>query len=313
VLCCLPVERGISSEAESISSAAIHVRPYRPQLDPNGTPCGDPRQRIASFFVDRSSRPEMNGPQQRFSVGVVGFSDIERKVLQGIFRLSDQRRLRYAGADAASGSAPDIFLVDADNADAIAAWKAANGHGRTIAVLAGQAAVDGFAPTLSRPLQWGRLLTALDAVVAGARLAPGAAPAAEAILVADTAASARTFLKQKFQITGCNVDYADDATSALAMAEGKAYVLIFIDIAIGGGDGYQLCKQLTAGRPEAGHGRVIILTSPDLPYDRLRGAMSGCDGNLSKPIDETRLDALISRYLPHLPHLESPPPYPSET
>ena len=152
----------------------------------------------------------------------------------------------------------------------------------------------------------------MDAVVASARILPGGLAAAEAILVADATPSIRIFLKQKFEPLGCTVDYVDSGDAALAKMQGAGYVLVFIDVALNGADGYQLCKQMKSEQADSGSPRVIILTPPDIPFNKLRGAMSGCDGNLSKPVDERKLNALIKRYLPHLLRLEIPLPSASE-
>jgi twitching motility two-component system response regulator PilG len=250
----------------------------------------------------------MNGPAPRFAVAVVGFSEIERKVLHGIFRLSDQRPVRYSGADTGASRPPDIFLVDGDDELAVAQWRATNSNGQVVTVIAGQMPVAGLPPSLSRPLQWARLLKALDAVVAKARIIPGGLAAAAAILVVDNAPSVRIFLKQKFEPLGCTVDFSDDGDAALAMMQGTRYLLVFLDAAADGSDSYQLCKQMKAAREESSSARVIMLTHPDTPFNKLRGAMSGCDGNLAKPIDEARLDALINRYFPHLLRIEAPLP-----
>jgi two-component system cell cycle response regulator len=235
-----------------------------------------------------------------FSVALFGFSEVERKILLGVFRLSEQRPTRYASVDTASGIAPKLLLVDADDPVAVADWKAANPHGQAVTVAVGQSTDIGPSPALTRPLQWGRLLKALDAAVAAARLVPGGLAAPESILVADTAPTARIFLKQRFEQLGCFVDFADDSTTAAALSEARRYAMVFVDAAIDGMDPYLVCKQLTARRLETGAPRVVMLSGEDAPFNRLRGAMSGCDGNLAKPIDEFRLNALITRYCPHL-------------
>jgi two-component system cell cycle response regulator len=255
--------------------------------------------------------PRMDETARHFSVAVIGFSEIERKVLQGIFRLSEQRPLRYSNVAVDDGATADILLVDGDDQRAVAAWRAVSGLSPAVTVVAGQTAVGVKSPTLSRPLQWGRLLKVLDTIVTAHRLA-GDGPARPAILVADRAPSARIFLKQKFAQMACTVDFADDARNALAMLEGSRYLAIFVDVAIGGGDAYQLCKQVTATRSE-GDVRVVMLSDAGLPYNRLRGAMSGCDGYLAKPIDEVRLEQIIERYFPDLLSLQASPPASSQT
>jgi two-component system cell cycle response regulator len=44
---------------------------------------------------------------------------------------------------------------------------------------------------------------------------------------------------------------------------------------------------------------VIMLTSKDSPFDKIRGSMSGCDAYLTKPVDEEKLLETIVKFLPN--------------
>jgi twitching motility two-component system response regulator PilG len=41
-----------------------------------------------------------------------------------------------------------------------------------------------------------------------------------------------------------------------------------------------------------------MLTSKGSPFDRIRGAMAGCDAYLTKPVDEDKLLETIVKFLP---------------
>lgn len=64
-----------------------------------------------------------------------------------------------------------------------------------------------------------------------------------------------------------------------------------------GVDGYQVCKLIKSKRA-ASKTAVIMLTSKGSPFDRIRGAMAGCDAYLTKPVDEDKLLESIVKFLP---------------
>jgi twitching motility two-component system response regulator PilG len=62
-------------------------------------------------------------------------------------------------------------------------------------------------------------------------------------------------------------------------------------------DGYQVCKLIKSNKA-AQKTAVVMLTSKDSPFDKIRGSMSGCDAYLTKPVDEEKLLETISKFLP---------------
>ena len=69
----------------------------------------------------------------------------------------------------------------------------------------------------------------------------------------------------------------------LQVTSEKVGNLAFLDVVMPGTDGYELCRKIkhnsyTRLMP------VLMLTSRSSPFDRARGALSGCDSYLTKPI-----------------------------
>jgi two-component system cell cycle response regulator len=101
-----------------------------------------------------------------YLVDVIGFNDVERSMLTSIFALAARRDPGFAQFEpGASERTPDIYLVDADDASAFGEFRALHKRAGLPAVLIGNEGHGTKFPVLSRPLQWARLLQALDDVV----------------------------------------------------------------------------------------------------------------------------------------------------
>ncbi|MCE3272443.1 MAG: response regulator [Ramlibacter sp.] len=107
---------------------------------------------------------------EQYLVDVIGFNPVERSMLASIFALAARRDpgfVQYDPAATVTGAA-DIYLVDAENAEAMNEFRTLSKRANLPAVMVG-AGVDsmGF-PLLPRPLQWARLLQALEETVSAA-------------------------------------------------------------------------------------------------------------------------------------------------
>ncbi len=102
-------------------------------------------------------------------------------------------------------------------------------------------------------------------------------------LVVDDSLTVREQLRQGLDRLGITCDQADSAEAAMGLLKEHSYDLAFLDVVMPGTDGYELCRkikhnQYTRMMP------VLMLTSRSSPFDRARGALSGCDSYLTKPI-----------------------------
>jgi two-component system, cell cycle response regulator len=122
-------------------------------------------------------------------------------------------------------------------------------------------------------------------------------PQADWVLVVDDNQTVREFMKSKLAAFNFNVDYAENGEQAIGYTGQKHYTCIFLDVIMPGIDGYQVCKLIKSNRT-AQKTSVIMLTSKDSPFDKIRGSMSGCDAYLTKPVDEEKLLETIVKFLP---------------
>ena len=122
--------------------------------------------------------------------------------------------------------------------------------------------------------------------------------AADWVLVVDDNVTVREFMKTKLAAFNFNVDYAENGEQAIGYTGQKHYACIFLDVVMPGIDGYQVCKLIKSNKASRGTA-VVMLTSKDSPFDKIRGSMSGCDAYLTKPVDEEKLLETIAKFVPN--------------
>ena len=111
----------------------------------------------------------------QFLVDVIGFNPVERSMLASIFALAARRDPGFAQYDpTAGGNTPDLYLVDIDNPEAAKQFQALNKFASLPAVLVGTAPAGARNTVLARPVQWARLLQALEATALAAEPGGGA-------------------------------------------------------------------------------------------------------------------------------------------
>ena len=272
-----------------------------------------------------------------YSVEVIGFSQTELTVLASVFELSSRRVPKFA-RHTTLGTTPDILLIDANDMDAVRLLQERNAFGLIPTILIGDSNHGTQWPVLLRPIRWMKLFQTFDAAIAPpANDAPvkavevvtarpvqertsASAPASptpvdnkigseisgtwraqnirtDSVLVVDDNHTVREFMKSKLATFGFNVDYAESGEQAIGFTGQKHYACIFLDVIMPGIDGYQVCKLIKSNR-SAQKTAVVMLTSKDSPFDKIRGSMSGCDAYLTKPVDEEKLLETIAKFLP---------------
>ncbi len=115
------------------------------------------------------------------------------------------------------------------------------------------------------------------------------------VLCVDDSPLMRTFLQNKLQPYGIQPEFAASGEEALFKISKQHYDLIFLDVMLPGMDGYDVCKMIKKNKDNALM-KVVMLTSKDKTFDKIRGTMAGCDGYLTKPVDELKLRAIIERH-----------------
>jgi DNA-binding response OmpR family regulator len=116
------------------------------------------------------------------------------------------------------------------------------------------------------------------------------------VLVVDDSSTMRRLMDITLSQLDMQVEFADCAQDALMLLKSRRYDLVFLDVVLPDMDGYHVCKiikgdKLTKLTP------VIMLTSRDTTFDKVRGKMSGANTYLTKPLDRSVLLQEIGKYL----------------
>lgn len=116
------------------------------------------------------------------------------------------------------------------------------------------------------------------------------------VLVVDDSSTMRRLMDITLAQLGLNVEFADCGNDALNLVRDRPYSIVFLDVMLPDVDGYRVCKGIK-GDKRTRNTPVIMLTSRDSAFDKVRGKMSGADSYLIKPLDRVVLLQTITKYL----------------
>lgn len=112
------------------------------------------------------------------------------------------------------------------------------------------------------------------------------------VLVADDHADSRESLAALLKLSGHSVHVASNGAEALRLAEEFHPDVIFLDIKMPKGSGYEVCERIRES--EWAHDvPIYALTSHDTEEDLLRSKAAGFDAHLTKPLDPDALPRLL--------------------
>jgi twitching motility two-component system response regulator PilG len=123
------------------------------------------------------------------------------------------------------------------------------------------------------------------------------APARDCVLVVDDSPPVREFMKSRLASFNVDVDFAESGEQAVACVEKRRYIAVFLDVVLPGADGYQVCRTIRSAKA-AFQPVVIMLTSKDSAFDKIRGRMAGCTSYLTKPVNDELLFETMHKFLP---------------
>ena len=244
---------------------------------------------------------------KQFQLGVLGFTSIEQALIANICKLTQVRMnrgnevsCRFKIADINSDQPFDILLIDVDTVDTaqIQQW-VKSGQSKATLLLIGktvQANHYNGHYTLPRSRLGGLLLRQLDKIAATfIEHQTAAAKKSKHCLVIDDSQLVRAQMALILSEYDATAEFAEDAETGLRMAQKESYDLIFLDIMLPEMDGYQACK-LLKDDPRTNSMPVVMLTSKRSSFNRMRGALVGCDKYLVKPIDPEQVQQVLQRF-----------------
>lgn len=255
-------------------------------------------------------------------MGILGLSRVERMAVASVCSLTHSRARNYAVLAPERSADADIMLVEADSPNACEQWVSslACRNGRpALMITQDLARADQRAYALPRAHFATRLLRILDQIaIREFKFVPEliigethAAPATfglnppgatvqcdglRSVLVIDDSVVVRTQMRTLLGLHGLHADVAETAEEGLALMRTKRYEIVFLDVVLPGIDGYGACRQMKSVRPKAPP--IVMLTSLDSPFDKIRGVMAGCSRYLTKPIAAAALCKVLQEFLP---------------
>ena len=116
------------------------------------------------------------------------------------------------------------------------------------------------------------------------------------VLVVDDSPTVRRQLTIALERLGLACETVDSAARALERLAHEHFDLALVDVVMPDADGYKLTRDIKRDK-RLRQMPVIILTSRSSPFDLARGALSGCDAYLSKPVPFRALEAAVVRQL----------------
>ena len=116
------------------------------------------------------------------------------------------------------------------------------------------------------------------------------------MLVVDDSSTVRRQVGLELERLDIQVDAAESGEQAFELLARNRYDLIFLDVILPGVDGYHLCKAIKKDKTMK-KTPVVMLTSKSSPFDRVKGALSGCDAYLTKPVKQSAFQGVVKKYL----------------
>ena len=117
-----------------------------------------------------------------------------------------------------------------------------------------------------------------------------------ALVVEDSIVSQR-LLDMLLRKMGFKVEFVDNGLDAVDKITTMRFDIVFLDIMIPKLNGYKVCKTVKKN-PQTKDVPIIMLTSRDGTFDKVRGKMAGTNDYLTKPLQIQYLTDTVSKYFP---------------
>lgn len=274
--------------------------------------------------------------QRKFNVGVVGASDGEFESISRIFAVTRFRKRCYVPVAVQANAFKhelniDFILMCSNNPNIIAAWNNSNfalsfGRRPTIFLARNKEQKLGRYQ-LNSPVNPSRFIKLLDhytisvlnflpefeigsddhfiadSTLSGLKILKNNLKesknknrdAPKSVLIVDDSLAVRRQMQIEFELRRDNLDLANNAEEALKAINQKKYDLIFLDVIMPGMDGYAVCKKIKKSELNR-NTPVVLLTSRSSSFDKIKGALAGCDSYLVKPINHNEFEAVYDKY-----------------
>lgn len=269
-----------------------------------------------------------------FRVGVVGASRDAFAALSRIFGVTRYRTRSYQAVPIAANAkyvddTIDLIILCTNNPNILNYWLTRRPAGKVVGRppvrIERNAGEESSGYTISVPVNPPRLLRLLDqytikelnffpefqigddsmvlceTTIAGLKLLKSDKPSInkhqdlQRALVVDDSLAVRKQIEIEFGLLGAEVDSVDSAEAALDASSKMTYDIIFMDVVMPGMDGYAACKRIKRSVLNK-NTPIVLLTSRSSSFDKIKGALAGCDTYLVKPISHNDFESVVNKY-----------------
>lgn len=193
----------------------------------------------------------------------------------------------------------DVLLVNADDREAMEKWRLLRGKKVANTIMISDHEQDCKDTIfIKRPIDIKKFLAKLENITSTTELTHDVyddiISESIKILVVDDSISVHKYLAYKLPLMCKNrieMTFAETGHQAARKVKDNIYDIVFLDVMMPGVDGYKVCKWIKANSIA----QVVMLTSKGSRFDKVRGAMSGCDMYLTKPPQDSKLKEILDR------------------
>ena len=253
------------------------------------------------FTISRSHTPPKspgfdktmrNFSANKIYISHIGLTDRDTKFINNLFRLGAKQFRDYELISYSSSINSHLVIINGDNRSSLRTWKSIKDNVATIIISEETLPIKNQINVI-RPLVFRKLIDAFTEAEKNNQLLK---QDRTQVLVVDDSLPIRRFMELKLPLMTeipIAIDYAEDGESAQEIAVRNNYDIVFLDVVLPGIDGYHVCKSIK----EISDVFIVMLTSNKSPFDRVRGAMSGCDAYLTKPPKDDQLKSVFQKMI----------------
>ena len=233
-----------------------------------------------------------NFKSQKIFISYIGLTDRDITFIKNLFRLGTNQFRDYELISYSPSVNPNVVIINGDDPLSLSKWHQLKDKLTTILVSkANSPSKDQI--IVNRPLVFRKLI---DAFKEAENRDSSFKNDRAKILVVDDSLPIRRYMEIKLpQLANIpiTIDYAENGDEAIKKSLDTHYDLIFLDVVMPGIDGYQVCRTIK----DSISSFIVMLTSNKSPFDRVRGAMSGCDSYLTKPPKDDQLKNVFKKMI----------------
>jgi len=113
------------------------------------------------------------------------------------------------------------------------------------------------------------------------------------ILIVEDEIAIADLEKDYLELSGFEVEVANDGTTGLNKALNENYDLVILDLMLPGVDGFEICRQVRAEKNTP----IIMVSAKKDDIDKIRGLGLGADDYMTKPFSPSELVARVKAHL----------------